>query len=305
MRINPEQAIQTLQKGGVVALPTETVYGLAASIHHPEAIQKVFKIKGRPSDNPLIIHIADLAQLNDYVKNLPPHFEKLTQAFWPGSLSLVLEANQNTVPEVVRAGLPTVAVRIPSHPHTLKVLAKTGPLVMPSANLSGKPSATLAQHVIDDFGEEVSVVDGGACVQGLESTILIYRDNKWIVVRQGAIRFEAIEEVLGYSPGLHSKPDKPLCPGQLYRHYAPQAKLLELQQDGEGIIIGFSDRQYPSAEVVYALGESSNPESVAHQLYDVLRQLDRDQVAEAKVDMDFPDMGLWKTIRERIKKAAS
>lgn len=305
MRINPEQAVQEFQKGGVVALPTETVYGLAASIHHPEAIQKVFTIKGRPSDNPLIIHLADQTQLINYVKNLPPQFEELAQAFWPGPLSIVLEANVDTVPNIVRAGLPTVAVRIPLHTQTLKVLEKAGPLVMPSANLSGKPSATSAQHVIDDFGDEVPVVDGGECSQGLESTIIINRNGKWIVARQGAIRFEALEEVLGYRPELHSKPDKPLCPGQLYRHYAPQANLSKLEEDGEGIILGFSDRHYPLAEVVYSLGESSNPELVAHQLYDVLRQLDRDQVVEAQVDMNFPDVGLWKTIRERIKKAAS
>lgn len=305
MRIKPEQAIHELQSGGIVALPTETVYGLAASIHHPEAIQKVFAVKGRPSDNPLIVHISDLAQLNDYVKQLPPAFEKLAQAFWPGSLSLVLEADTKVIPDIVRAGLPTVAIRVPSHPLTLEVLAKTGPLVMPSANLSGKPSATAAQHVVDDFGDAVPVVDGGECVQGVESTILIYRNNRWVVARQGAIRIEALEEVLGYRPELHTNPDKPLCPGQLYRHYAPQATLTELDREKSGAVVGFSDREYPWASKVYLLGKSSDPEVVAHRLYDVLRQLDKDQVSAAMVDMDFPETGLWRTIRERILKAAS
>ena len=305
MRIDSVQAIQALISGEVVALPTETVYGLAASIKRADAIEKVFKIKGRPSDNPLIVHIASLEQLSEYVTAVSPFFKELAQAFWPGALTFVLDVNLESVPEIVRAGLPTVAIRMPAHPKTLEVLSETGPLVMPSANLSGKPSATCAQHVIDDFGDVVSVVDGGECQQGVESTILIYRDSNWVVARQGAISLEALEKILGYKPLLHANPKKPLCPGQLYRHYAPQAKLSQYTPGFKGVVVGFQDREYPSAQFVYELGNSSDPEAVAHQLYHILRQLDGDHVMDAQVDMDFPQEGLWMTIRERILKASS
>jgi len=305
MRIDSKQAVQLLNSGGVVALPTETVYGLAASLKFPEAIKKVFSLKGRPSDNPLIIHVGMIDQLIPYVKNRPPHFENLAQKFWPGALTLVLEANQEAVPDSVRAGLPTVAVRIPAHPETRQVLRETGALVMPSANLSGRPSATAAQHVIDDFGDAVPVLDGGDCLRGIESTILIYREPRWVIARQGAITPEELEKIIGYSPLMIEGSSKPLCPGQLYRHYSPKSILKPLEKEKEGVVVGFSDRNYPMASAVYALGKLSEPEAVAGNLYAVLRKLDTDGITEAYIDWDFPEKGLWKTIRERLEKASS
>jgi len=174
MYVNLIQAIEFLNTGKVVALPTETVYGLAASLKFPDAIKQIFTLKGRPQDNPLIVHTASMDQLTKYTDHLPEKFESLAELFWPGSLTLVAPANPLKVPRLVRAGLPTVAFRIPQHSLTLQVLQKTGPLVMPSANLSGRPSATLPGHVENDFGQSFPVVDGGPCSQGLESTILIY-----------------------------------------------------------------------------------------------------------------------------------
>ena len=304
MRIDCSQAIQILLSGDVVALPTETVYGLAASLKFPEAVKKIFSLKGRPADNPLIVHVGKPNQLAPYVKALPPDFDNLAEAFWPGALTLIIEANTDTVPIAVRAGLPTVAVRIPSHTKTRQVLEETGALVMPSANLSGRPSATTAQHVIDDFQDAVPVLDGGKCEQGVESTIMIYCETKWMIVREGAVTAEEIAMVLGYAPAFSEATSKPVCPGQHYKHYAPNAVLKPLSEDQSGVVVGFSDRNYPHSTAVYALGELSEPEVVAGNLYSVLRALDVDGVSEAYIDWDFPDDGLWRTIRERLRKAS-
>ena len=194
-------------------------------------------------------------------------------------------------------------ITIPPHPVTLQVLQKTGPLVMPSANISGRPSATLPEHVENDFGQTFPVVDGGPCSQGLESTILIYKKDRWVVGRQGGIVLEQFEPVLGYLPKEVLASKKPLCPGQLYRHYSPHAKLQTGQKPTCETIVGFSDRVYPFSTTLYSLGKSNQPKEVAYRLYQVLRSLDQQKIQEAWIDMDFPQEGLWLTIRERLLKA--
>lgn len=311
MQVTLEQACDLLKAGLVIAVPTETVYGLAASIDFSDAIEGIFRLKGRPADNPLIVHAASAEEVSKYVSEIPPHFELLASSFWPGPMTLVLPAVEESVPAVARAGLPTAAFRVPAHPLTLQLLRETGPLVMPSANLSGKPSATSVQHVEDDFGSGFSVLDGGNCQKGMESTILCWKESEWTIIRLGALPPEVFVPVLGYLPkvnlGGNGQQDKPLCPGQLYRHYAPQAKLLlseAVPQEAQGALVGFSDRAYPDGCRLYSLGSSTNPEAAAHQLYAVLRQLDADGIKEACVDMDFPAQGLWMTLRERLQKAS-
>jgi len=311
MRVTLEQACDLLKSGLVIAVPTETVYGLAASIDFPNAIQDIFRLKGRPADNPLIVHAASVEEVAEYVREKPPHFEKLASSFWPGPMTLILPVIEEEVPAVARAGLPTAAFRVPVHPLTLQLLQETGPLVMPSANLSGKPSATSAQHVEEDFGSGFSVLDGGSCQKGMESTILCWKGSEWVIIRLGALPPEAFFPVLGYLPqvnlGGNGQQERPLCPGQLYRHYAPNAKLTLLEsipQERQGVVIGFSDRTYPKGCRLYPLGSSKDPEAAAHQLYAVLRQLDADGIQEAMVDMNFPAQGLWLTLRERLQKAA-
>lgn len=311
MRVTLEQACDLLKSGLVIAVPTETVYGLAASIDFPHAIEDIFRLKGRPADNPLIVHAAASSEISEYIKEKPPQYEELAASFWPGPMTLVLPVLEEKIPSVARAGLSTAAFRIPFHPLTLQLLQKTGPLVMPSANLSGKPSATSAQHVENDFGSGFSVLDGGSCQKGVESTILCWKDSEWTIIRLGALSPEAFEGVLGYLPrvkvGGEGQKERPLCPGQLYRHYAPQAKLILLNSIPtamEGVLVGFSGRSYPEGCRLYSLGSSENPEAAAHELYAVLRQLDADGIQEAAVDMDFPDKGLWLTLRERLQKAS-
>lgn len=310
MRVNLEKATKLLQTGNVVAIPTETVYGLAASLSDPEAIEHIFTLKGRPADNPLIIHVADHSQVEFYTKDVPKGFEVLATTFWPGPMTLVLPAVKDWVPSIVRAGLDTVAFRIPSHPLTLQVLSNVGPLVMPSANLSGKPSATRPEHVESDFGKDFPILDGGECHRGVESTILMHNKGKWEIVRLGALTPEIFEPLLGYLPRINECIDEehPVCPGQLYRHYAPQATLIldkGVTPDSIGTIIGFSDRSYPVSCRVYELGSIANPEEVAKNLYEILRKLDREGVEKAWVDTSFPSNGLWTTVAERLIKASA
>lgn len=308
MRIPLNDAANRLNAGGVVAVPTETVYGLAASLEHPEAIAKIFSTKGRPSDNPLIIHLSSAEAIKSYAISIPEKLVELAERFWPGPLTLVLSIKPDSIPSAVRAGLPTAAFRVPKHHQTRELLRKTGPLVMPSANLSGRPSATKAQHVESDFGADFPVLDGGECAEGVESTILIYREGKWEIIRLGAIPAEAFESVLGYIPVESvSKGAKPVCPGQMYRHYSPKCALHLVRSvpvEYEGVIVGFEDRVYPHQAKIFSLGLSTDPYQVAHRLYDVLRSLDIEGVTEAYVDVYVPNEGLWNTILERLKKSA-
>lgn len=308
MRISLAKAYQLLMSGHVVSVPTETVYGLAASIERPGAINEIFSLKGRPSNNPLIIHVANVSQILPFVHSFPHDFSELTDAFWPGPLTLILPTKPDSVPFQACAGLPTAAFRVPNHSLTLALLEWVGPFVMPSANLSGKPSATRREHVETDFGQQFPVVDGGCCEHGLESTILQWNVNRWQIVRLGAISSDQFGPVIGYEPEVVSgnKLQNPVCPGQLYRHYAPKAKL-ELCLDcgnSKGVVLGFSERQYSKATKVFILGDMLVPETVAENLYSRLRQLDDEGVEAACVDMDFPKNGLWETIRERLVKAS-
>ncbi|HRD55148.1 MAG TPA: L-threonylcarbamoyladenylate synthase [Parachlamydiaceae bacterium] len=308
MELDLLQAAELLKKGEVVAVPTETVYGLAASLFQEKAIHKIFALKQRPLNNPLIIHVANQQEILAFTGLLGKDFTDLSAAFWPGPLTLVLPIIPKTVPEIARAKLLTAAFRIPGHPLARELLKLTGPLVMPSANLSGRPSSTSRAHVEKDFGKDFPVLDGGECVSGLESTIL-YQDGCYKIIRQGAIPQEEFFKVLSYTPKITDakKDEKPLCPGQLYRHYAPKARLIlqkEIPDTFEGAIIGFEERTYPKNCILYLLGSLKDPASISKNLYKVLRQLDDDGILEAIVDIDMPDHGIFSTIQERLKKAS-
>ena len=313
MRISLEQASYELKEGRVVAVPTETVYGLAASLSHPQAIQRIFDLKNRPPNNPLIIHISTANQIDTYASELPPHFDTLARSFWPGPMTLIIPIQPDLIHESVRANLKTAGFRIPQHSLAKKLIDLTGPLVMPSANLSGRPSSTSPEHVESDFGVEFPVLDGGTCRKGLESTILGWIDDKWVIFRSGALSPVEFESVLGYEPIImtHIKGKDPVCPGQLFRHYSPRAKLLlsdamhidAAQIENASCILGFKERSYPHNKLIFILGSLNNAEEVAHNLYHVLRQLDEENMPSAWVDMNFPSDGLWITIAERLNRA--
>ena len=309
MHITLSEAISTLRSGQVIAVPTETVYGLAACLDQPAAIERIFALKGRPRVNPLIIHVSDAQQIHTYASHYPPGFEALAKAFWPGSLTCILPVHLNKVPALVRAGLPTAGFRVPALDLTRQLIRETGPLVMPSANLSGRPSATRPEHIEEDFGEDFPVLNGGICKKGVESTILLYQEPEWVIVRLGALAPEQFSSVLGYSPRFVQKTEeaRPLCPGQMFRHYAPRARLLLSDPGGltaSSFVLGFKERKYPIGKRVLLLGSLSDPEEVAENLYQVLRQLDQEGATQAWVDMDFPRHSLWLTIAERLFRAS-
>jgi len=228
LTLRPDQiseAAEFLRKGELVAFPTETVYGLGAPIFNSEAIAKIYLAKGRPSDNPLIAHIASLDQIHQIARDVPPEFYLLAEKFFPGPLTVVLK-KQASVPPIVSGGLDTIAVRMPRHRIALELIAAAGePLVAPSANLSGKPSSTTAQHVAADFeGKIAAVIDGGATEFGIESTVISLIGEPCLL-RLGAVPQAEIEKVLGKPLAQPSAQSKLSSPGMRYRHYAPVAQV--------------------------------------------------------------------------------
>lgn len=313
MKVSLEDAIFHLNTSQPVAIPTETVWGLAARLFDEAAIRQIFFLKGRPLQNPLIIHLSTPDFLFSCCTQHLPGLQPLIDAFWPGGLTVVIPVDETKVPPLVRAGLPTAAFRIPDHRDTLALIERTGPLVAPSANRSGSPSATTPQHIEKDFGRWLPILSSRTfCRHGIESTILIWTKGAWQVGRLGAITIPAITKVLGYTPSLHSVEEgRPLCPGQVFRHYAPKATLtlssakwetsFATRYDG---VLGFSDRQYPSAMRCILLGNSRKPREVAKALYASLRDLDRFQLQSVFVDIDVPHTGEWPAILDRLEKAA-
>lgn len=222
-------AAELLRQGEIVAFPTETVYGLGASIFQPQAIKKIFSAKGRPQDNPLIAHVSDLSQIEQIAQEIPELFYRLQEAFFPGPLTCVLKKSSK-VPAEVSAGLSSIALRMPSHPIARQLIECLGePIVAPSANISGRPSATCPDHVLNDFyGKIAAVIDGGKTPLGLESTVVSLLGERPVLLRPGMISAAAIEAVIGQPlerPLANSPIDSPASPGMKYRHYAPKTPI--------------------------------------------------------------------------------
>ncbi len=311
MLIALDQAVSRLQGGEIVAIATETVYGLAARIDRPRAIDEIFFRKRRPQSNPLIIHLQYFEQISRY---LSPAFENerellsLSQAFWPGPLTLVLPVGDSSIPDSVRAGLPTAAFRIPAHPLARDLLQQTGPLVAPSANLSGRPSPTNPEHVEIDFGIDFPILDGGPCSSGLESTILGWYLGKPHLMRKGAIGHKELERVLG-KPLFEIGGKAVQCPGCSSMHYAPRARLITdpNQLWHIGVVVGFEDRAYKTKgnARLFSLGSIQDDLRAARQLFAILRSLDAMGIEEAFVDLDLPKWGLWPAICDRLTRASA
>jgi len=236
--INPDKpnlkllksASNILDKGGIVAFPTETVYGLGACVFNDEALSKIFKAKGRPSDNPLIVHISDESMLKELVSRVPRNARLLMQKFWPGPLTLIFPKSKK-VPYTVTAGLETVAVRMPSHPVARILIDILGcPIAAPSANTSTKPSPTNAKHVIEDlYGKIDAIIDGGSSDIGLESTVLDITRKPNLILRPGGITYEELSKVIDVEKYIVNDKDRPKSPGMKYKHYSPNAKLILLE----------------------------------------------------------------------------
>ncbi len=298
--------IAIIQSGGVVAFPTETVYGLGADAWNPSAIQKVFEVKGRPSDNPLIVHISNVDQVHDFSSEIPESARVLMEAFWPGPLSLVL----NKKPEVldaVTAGLDTVAIRMPDHPIALEFISQTGPLVAPSANRSGRPSPTKASHVKEDFGENFPVIDGAATRVGLESTVIDLSSDKPAILRPGSISKKELEDVLGIEveEAFFHQVEKPRSPGQKYSHYKPKAEVRWLRNneptnDESAIYLLLSKAENESNIIHY----NNNLTHLAAELYDRFRQADIEGYDSVVIEeFNESDSPIASALLNRIRKA--
>ncbi|MGV3637852.1 MAG: L-threonylcarbamoyladenylate synthase [Flavobacteriales bacterium] len=299
-----------LQRGSVVAIPTETVYGLAANAFDPEAVLRIFTTKQRPSFDPLIVHIGRPADVHTVVRELPPGVAELMRAFWPGPLTLVLP-KRAVVPDIVTSGLDTVGVRMPAHPLALDLLQRLDfPLAAPSANPFGYVSPTTAQHVADQLGEAIPyILDGGASAVGVESTILGWDGTGWVLYRPGGVPVEAIEAVIGR---VHEavKQVLPLAPGMLESHYAPRkpvhvgdvAGLLPLFADKRVGVIGFQRAFAVHRNEV--LAPNGSIEDAARDLFAALRALDASDVDVILAER-FPDEGLGRAINDRLRRAAA
>ena len=325
-----ERAGRIVRDGGVVAFPTETVYGLGADALSGASSKKIYEAKGRPSDNPLIIHIADLSDLNRIVKTVPREAVALAEKYWPGPLTMIFDKAPE-VPKETTGGLETVAVRFPSHPVAKAFIRAAGGYVAaPSANLSGRPSPTTGRHVMEDMDGRIDmVIDSGPCDIGLESTIIDMTSDVPMMLRPGYVNEEMLREVLGdieKDPAVFGNADEnilPKAPGMKYRHYAPKGVLTIVSGDNDkviryirdriekrkegvrvGVIACSSDvRHFGSADFVADAGSRGNEIEIASRLFDILRRCDEENIDEIySEEFDTPQLGL--AIMNRLIKAA-
>ena len=321
------RAAELIRAGELVAIPTETVYGLGADALNPEACRRIYLAKGRPSDNPLIIHIAEPEELDRYCYDIPAAAWELAARFWPGPLTMVLKARP-IVPKTTTGGLDTVAVRCPEVPVTREIIRLSGvPVAAPSANLSGKPSTTTAQHVIHDYGMDgkiAAVVDGGPCRVGLESTIVDLHEGTPRLLRPGGITPEQLREVLGELTvdraviAPVSADTVVRAPGMKYKHYAPKGEVLILSgtaehaadyiraHSREGMAVLCYEEELPvfAGMNPISYGSIRDPASLAHNLFAALRELD-DSGAPLIYARCPEDEGMGCAVGNRLKKAAA
>lgn len=320
------RAAAVIRGGGIVAFPTETVYGLGANALDGEACKKIFAAKGRPQDNPLIVHVADF-DISKYVKYIPDKARLIMEAFWPGPITIIMKKS-DIIPDTVTAGLDSVGIRMPENRVARKLIEEAGvPIAAPSANLSGRPSPTTIEHCIEDLSGRVDMIIGGdKCEVGLESTIVDTDGDRITILRPGAITREMLEETVGevfIDPGINGVMDKdvkPRAPGMKYRHYAPKAPLIIVKGETDRVVryinsqagsskvkvgIMSTDETHDrySAGHVISLGSRKNPGKIAANLFDSLREFDKIDIGQIYSE-GFPEEDLGLAIMNRLKKAA-
>lgn len=324
-----KKAAALLKKGELVALPTETVYGLAADALNPRAVKKIFKAKGRPQDNPLIVHVADKSQLQQLTSvKIPSKAERLMDKFWPGPLTIIFPKNSQ-VPAETSAGLDTIAVRMPAHPLILAVIESSDlVLAAPSANTSGFPSPTRAEHVYHDLQAKIPLIlDGGPCQFGVESTVIDIRGEEVKVLRPGGISREELAQFLDEEVILAGevKEEKILSPGMKYRHYAPQKKLHIFNFDDKISVLNQALKKAENKKIALIMARESKievnlenkkiellkvfshskPEEMAQKLFNLLRRIDADQSIEEIYIEELETKGIGEAVMNRIYKAAA
>lgn len=327
-----EKAAFFLKKGETIGFPTETVYGLGANGLDPKAVKKIYEAKGRPSDNPLILHVSSEDMLKNLVSDIPEDAKKVMDKFWPGPITLVLPKSK-VVPSIITAGLDTVAIRMPSHPLALKLIEKTGlPIAAPSANTSGKPSPTTAGHVWHDLkGKIKGLIDGGSTGIGVESTVLDLSGKVPTILRPGGITHEDLESIIGrveYDPALKNSNEIPRAPGMKYTHYSPDAKVVLVKESTQNIAeklknisekdlskdlkvgLMLSEESYESIKdnlnteiKIENLGSREDLKEATAKIYSALRKLDEQKVDIIYVEM-FEEKGIGVALMNRLFKAA-
>jgi L-threonylcarbamoyladenylate synthase len=307
------QAAEIIRQGGIVAFPTETVYGLGADAYNPLAVARIFEVKRRPFFDPLIVHIASPAHLKKLVKDIPSNTRKLTERLWPGPLTVVLFKEEH-IPDIVTAGLPSIAVRMPDHPMALSLIEESKcPIAAPSANPFGYLSPTTAEHVQGQLGDQADLIlDGGPCPVGVESTIVSFLDGEPRLLRPGGVSLEEIESILG-KVEISPIQDRPVAPGMLPRHYAPRTpivldwdeKPLEVYKDKRVGFLAFQEpERFLEFEHIEILSEKGDIREAAANLFSAIRRLDA-------LDLDLilaeavPEAGLGRAIMDRLRRATS
>ncbi len=319
-----------IAEGELVAFPTETVYGLGGDALEPNAASKIYAAKGRPSDNPLIVHIAEFSDLERIAKEVPPQAKMLADAFWPGPLTMIVWKN-DLVPYATTGGMETVAVRMPNHPVALELIRKSGKLIAaPSANTSGRPSPTEASHVAQDLSGRIAMIlDGGSVGIGIESTIIDLTEEKPMILRPGYITPQMLAEAIGeevmIDPGIIAADDtrKPKAPGMKYKHYAPKADMVIVEGKEQAVIDKINalvkekeenkiavaviaceeTKSFYHASKVLSMGKRTNEDEIAQHLYSILRECDELSV-EAIYSESFSTPRIGNAIMNRLLKAA-
>lgn len=305
-----QKAAQIIQEGGLVAFPTETVYGLGADALNPYAVAEIFEVKNRPQFDPLIVHVADMRQADILVQKFPDKALKLVEKFWPGPLTVVLPKSP-MVPDIVTSSMPTVAIRVPNHPMALELIRESGrPIAAPSANLFGAVSPTTAEHVRKSLGKKVQMIlDGGPCGVGVESTIVSFMEKEPMLLRPGGVPLEEIQNLIGQVRVQTTAAEKPLAPGQLPQHYAPRTPLvldasLENLPEGKKIgLLAFQEPRDPTPfTAVEILSKSGDLREAAANLFAAMRRLDESGL-DLIVAHPVPHEGLGRAINDRLYKA--
>jgi len=308
-----QRAAEIIKKGGIVAFPTETVYGLGADAFNPLAVARVFEVKKRPSFDPLIVHVADPIDAKKLAKEVPSNAKRLIKRFWPGPLTIVVLKEEN-IPDIVTAGLPSLAIRMPNHPMALALIKESKcPVAAPSANLFGYLSPTTAEHVRDQLGDQVDLIlDGGPCPVGVESTIVSFLEEEPMLLRPGGVSLEEIESVIGKVETLPFK-DRPTAPGMLPKHYAPRTpivldwgeKNLDRYKDKNiGLLVFQEPRNNPKLHPTEILSKNGDLREAAANLFAAIRRLDALNL-DLIVATPIPEVGLGRAIVDRLRHAAS
>ncbi|MCR5557529.1 MAG: threonylcarbamoyl-AMP synthase [Butyrivibrio sp.] len=327
--VSLEKAGNIIKEGGLVAFPTETVYGLGGDALNPDSSKKIYAAKGRPSDNPLIVHVCRFEDVEKIVSEVPEAARKLAEAFWPGPLTMIMNKNDK-VPYETTGGLDTVAIRMPDNRIALKLIENSGGFIAaPSANTSGRPSPTLARYCVEDLSGKIEmIIDGGQVGIGLESTIVDLTSEVPMILRPGYITAEMLKDVLGEITIDRTIIDststqRPKAPGMKYRHYAPKGELTIVQGSQDqvveyinsrtkeavsqgkrvGVIGTDATKNLYDAEIVKSVGSRDDEKTIAHELFKVLREFD-DENIDVMFSESFDDSGIGQAIMNRLLKAA-